>query len=486
MLPTIIGVLIFVFIFLCFNHRNKFSNIVSVQVILLIALFLVANIYISKSISYPYVNQLDYTLYYYLLQMRISIKTLSRVYNICIVSQMFMAIAYLSFFLKKSKLRNILMAIPPIVLLIWADPETAEYAHIFTYHSAWLSNIVLIVNKIWEMVYFIYLFIPAAAAFYVMFKAKIFTKKKLFFVMGICTLVISAVIYYFFVLGIYRPIFFSVVGFAKLPVYFDGRQLEMLAYICIFVAVVIGVYLTLMIVYKYKRNASKEFTKVMKKNLELQLHAYKNAFIAVEQRLSLAELYLEKEKFDAVKEHLSMGKKISSQYQQTLNRNLKLLRNVEETFVCVDLRECIESALRIIDVSKMKLTRHYGNEATYVRGVKFHLTEVFVNLFKNAVTAMTGCDRAPELDISVIHDDGYYMVEITDNGIGINKADRKKIFDLFYSSKGENGTGVGLYYVKRIVEAHGGEVRVISKEEGYTTFQIVLLEYEGGKKHGEN
>ena len=102
MLPTIIGVLIFVFIFLCFNHRNKFSNIVSVQVILLIALFLVANIYISKSISYPYVNQLDYTLYYYLLQMRISIKTLSRVYNICIVSQMFMAVAYLSFFLKKS------------------------------------------------------------------------------------------------------------------------------------------------------------------------------------------------------------------------------------------------------------------------------------------------------------------------------------------------------------------------------------------------
>jgi signal transduction histidine kinase len=59
-------------------------------------------------------------------------------------------------------------------------------------------------------------------------------------------------------------------------------------------------------------------------------------------------------------------------------------------------------------------------------------------------------------------EDGTLLFEIADTGIGMDGETREKIFNLFFSSKGNRGTGLGLYISRMVVEQHGGTIRVRS------------------------
>jgi signal transduction histidine kinase len=67
---------------------------------------------------------------------------------------------------------------------------------------------------------------------------------------------------------------------------------------------------------------------------------------------------------------------------------------------------------------------------------------------------------------------GAVRITIADTGSGIPPALRATMFEPFVSSKGEKGTGLGLWIVKGIIENHGGSIRVRSKEGSGTVFQI--------------
>jgi two-component system phosphate regulon sensor histidine kinase PhoR len=105
-----------------------------------------------------------------------------------------------------------------------------------------------------------------------------------------------------------------------------------------------------------------------------------------------------------------------------------------------------------------------------------HLTNVLFNLVDNAVKY---CKLSPEIQMSVQAEKEGYRIEIQDNGIGIRKEDQKLIFDKFYRVPTGNihdvkGFGLGLYYVKLIVEAHHGKIEVRSNPDKGTTFSIWL------------
>jgi two-component system phosphate regulon sensor histidine kinase PhoR len=105
-----------------------------------------------------------------------------------------------------------------------------------------------------------------------------------------------------------------------------------------------------------------------------------------------------------------------------------------------------------------------------------HLTNVLFNLVDNAVKY---CKLSPEIQMSVQAEKEGYRIEIQDNGIGIRKEDQKLIFDKFYRVPTGNihdvkGFGLGLYYVKLIVDAHHGKIEVRSNPDKGTTFSIWL------------
>jgi signal transduction histidine kinase len=105
-----------------------------------------------------------------------------------------------------------------------------------------------------------------------------------------------------------------------------------------------------------------------------------------------------------------------------------------------------------------------------------YFTTLLNNLLSNAVKYS---DREPEIEIEGFRADDGICIKVSDNGIGISKSDQKHIFDKFYRASSGNihkfkGLGLGLYYVKKIAEAHGGDVNVSSKPGKGSTFTVTL------------
>jgi two-component system sensor histidine kinase HydH len=99
------------------------------------------------------------------------------------------------------------------------------------------------------------------------------------------------------------------------------------------------------------------------------------------------------------------------------------------------------------------------------------MTQVFLNIFLNALAAT---DRGGVLTVDVARqDDNTLRVSVADTGTGIRKEDIGRVFDPYFTTK-PSGTGLGLAIVHRIVEAHGGEIRLESEPGKGSAFTIFL------------
>lgn len=93
-----------------------------------------------------------------------------------------------------------------------------------------------------------------------------------------------------------------------------------------------------------------------------------------------------------------------------------------------------------------------------IHGDWFKLEHVFMNLFKNAFQAC-----AQNITLRVKINESTILLTISDDGNGITKGDPQSIFKAFYTTKGKNGTGLGLPITRSIIEGHGGHINVTSK-----------------------
>ena len=112
-----------------------------------------------------------------------------------------------------------------------------------------------------------------------------------------------------------------------------------------------------------------------------------------------------------------------------------------------------------------------------VNADKVHLTNVIYNLLDNANKYSP--NKNAKIIISTENNETGIFITVTDNGIGISKANQKKIFDTLYrvptgDLHNVKGFGLGLSYVKAIVEKHGGYVAVESELKKGTKFTIYL------------
>lgn len=146
----------------------------------------------------------------------------------------------------------------------------------------------------------------------------------------------------------------------------------------------------------------------------------------------------------------------------------------------IEMREIIST---VIQNFKLQVENQHGtimmndesNEDT-VMGDKVHLLNVVTNLVDNAIKYSP---EKPEIVIRMWNSDGLFRFSVKDKGIGISKEDQKKVFDRFYRVSTGNvhdvkGFGLGLSYVKLIVEQHGGTVRLNSEIGKGTQFDIAL------------
>ena len=116
---------------------------------------------------------------------------------------------------------------------------------------------------------------------------------------------------------------------------------------------------------------------------------------------------------------------------------------------------------------------------------RMHMANIICNLLENAVKYSI---EAVTIRIDYcLHEDGMLHIIVADNGIGIAKADQRYVFDKFYRSETAKdktipGIGLGLSYVKLLVEAHGGTITFESTEGQGTTFTIIIPQTDGKDK----
>lgn len=105
---------------------------------------------------------------------------------------------------------------------------------------------------------------------------------------------------------------------------------------------------------------------------------------------------------------------------------------------------------------------------------RFRLTQVFRNLFENSLAA---CDDPTEIRIHVepaqLDNAAAWAITVADNGPGLSEEQASRVFEPFYTTKAR-GTGLGMAIARRIIEAHGGTLRVAPSPLGGAAFELVL------------
>lgn len=145
--------------------------------------------------------------------------------------------------------------------------------------------------------------------------------------------------------------------------------------------------------------------------------------------------------------------------------------------VSFDLKESVESVIRILKPALVKA--HINIEviggALTIESVKGELEQVVLNIINNAKDVLVERDvKERRVTIELIETTENIEIKVSDNGGGIAKENLKRVFDSYFSTKGEDGTGIGLYMSKMIVEdSLRGEIKGYNNAYG-AVFVVIL------------
>ena len=155
-------------------------------------------------------------------------------------------------------------------------------------------------------------------------------------------------------------------------------------------------------------------------------------------------------------------------------------KDFEFNWEAIDVHELINDAIQGINLQAEK---RGGKIATNLKAVnsmvttdKMHCTNVVYNLLDNAIKYS---DESPEISVSTINQTSGVLVSVTDKGIGMTKTVQGKIFERFYRQTSGNihnvkGFGLGLSYVKAVLDANHGTISVESEPKKGSKFEVFL------------
>jgi two-component system, OmpR family, phosphate regulon sensor histidine kinase PhoR len=145
--------------------------------------------------------------------------------------------------------------------------------------------------------------------------------------------------------------------------------------------------------------------------------------------------------------------------------------NVEEV-----INDAIDHVNLILEDRQGKITSHFNASRKTVLINQVHFTNVIVNILENAIKYSP---EIPEIEIFTENIKDMILIKVKDYGLGMSKVAQKRVFEKFYREHtgdlhNVKGHGLGLAYVKRIVEDHNGQVFVESEKGKGSTFIIKL------------
>ena len=155
-------------------------------------------------------------------------------------------------------------------------------------------------------------------------------------------------------------------------------------------------------------------------------------------------------------------------------------KQIEINKEALDMHDIISDAISHVSLlsndKKGTITIHFEAIQSEILVNQFHMTNVLVNMLENALKYS---ENSPKIDVFTQNTNKNLIIKIKDEGIGISKNAQKQIFNKFYREQKGNihdvkGHGLGLAYVKEILDSHHGTVFVESEKGKGSTFTIKL------------
>ena len=170
--------------------------------------------------------------------------------------------------------------------------------------------------------------------------------------------------------------------------------------------------------------------------------------------------------------------------RDTVLKLLDLNRPSREKKQTVNIHNIIKDTLDLVGTYLMqagiKTYLELHKESIYLTASPLELEHVLLNLINNAIDAITGENpketgaNAGEITIKTKREKSLLLIEISDSGPGIPKNALDRLFDAFYTRKGNLGMGIGLSFCKTIIEKHEGTIAVTNTPGSGATFRISL------------
>ena len=171
------------------------------------------------------------------------------------------------------------------------------------------------------------------------------------------------------------------------------------------------------------------------------------------------------------------------EYSNTLIEQIDTMSSIASAFSnYAQMPAQKDETLNVVKITKLALDIfneeyiHFtpGQDQIMARFDRSQLIRVINNLVKNSTQALEqSIQENPRIDVRVFMEDRFAVITVEDNGIGISKDNKDKVFEPKFTTK-NSGMGLGLAMVKSIVEAYGGSISLMSLPDQNTIFKVSI------------
>ncbi len=485
------GLVILSIVFLCRSYVNKYSSLFTMMLWSLIVTVYLILMYTVKSSIYTgggsfFVN-VDNIIYTFARSHEVNEDAIIRIFNLCcavyLVSQPLFVRAYIydqNKAMGKRVVSMLAISLLPVLFIIFYDPFVSYklYLNIVENKLApgW-AYITDLFNYMWMILYLIY---PLYGFKMNNFRIKSPLRKKQFLGVTVCVMLLNAVFFLIYNLGVFRRIYLFNGVSAILPSassYQVNSKIYM--YAMFFMIVVTIVEFVVIQRYELTKNLGRMNKFLLKKNVVGINENLINVFHTFKNIVFTYQILIRKARVEQGEEREKTLEELDNQVSEYINKLSKMLdinNEIDVNADSVSVNVVIEEALATVKVpDNIEIIKKYNPENITMIADSYYMVEALSNIIRNAVEAIQKKNKKGIIVLKSDIDAEWVVIEIADNGIGMNKKNINKIFKPFYTTKSRiSNWGIGLSYTSKIIKQHMGYIFIESNENVGTSFYIHL------------
>ena len=224
-------------------------------------------------------------------------------------------------------------------------------------------------------------------------------------------------------------------------------------------------------IHSNNANVNVNALKKLNSNIVMMFHTYKNAFWGISE---LSKQALNNPEF--AQDSLAAINQSSTDMFNGICQSIKMLSFTRDNIDTVELISCIRKTIDANNISGISFQLNSPYDTVYIKINENHILDILQNITQNSIDAIKlKGDDGGKITYNIFCEPASVEIKITDNGCGIKHSQLKNMFSYFNSTKhGSKHFGIGLVFVKKVINAYNGHLSIKSKCGKYTTVTILF------------